>query len=85
MTNPLLEWFVEERARELKANEDRKRLNTLISRAAVRGIALYLTDGGITDDGKVVEIYLAIQGLWQREMHSMDEVDAFLVQFEGTK
>lgn len=54
-----------------------KRLANLTARAALRGIALYLLD-----DGTGGNRYQAVYGFWEHDMYSMDEVDAFLSQFE---
>ena len=55
-----------------------KLLATLTARGALRGIAIYLLD-----DDRGRDLYLAVQGVWQREFKTPDEVSAFLDLIEG--
>ncbi len=68
MTAELLEAF---------AAED-KLLANLKARAALRGVAIYLLD-----DDRGRDLYLAVQGVWQREFKTPAEVSDFLDLIEG--
>lgn len=59
------------------AAED-KLLANLKARAALRGVAIYLVD-----DGRGRDLYLAVQGVWQREFKTTGEVASFLDLIEG--
>ena len=75
MTAELLKAFAEE---DKQPAVEAKQLANLKARGALRGVAIYLID-----DDRGRDLYLAVQGVWQREFKTPAEVSEFLDLIEG--